>query len=82
MNLTSYRMFILDCYSLSYIKINSNFKNINNYVNNDPKRTCYSLLDSSHRDEHFGTENIQLQLLVFKISINMKKDIFTKYLEN
>jgi len=81
-NRMSYRTFILDCYSLSYIKITLNFKNINNYVNNDPKWTCYSLLDSSHRDEHFGIKIVRLQSLVLEIFKNMKKDVFTKYLEN
>ena len=51
-------------------------------MNNNPKWTFYSSFDSSHWDGHFGIKNVQLQLLVLEISINMKKDVFTKYLEN
>ena len=49
---------------------------------NNPKWMFYSSFDSPYLDEHFGTKNVQLQSLVLEISINMKKDVFTKYLEN
>jgi len=51
-------------------------------MNNNPKWTFYSSFDSSHWDGHFGIKNVQLQSLVLEISINMKKDVFTKYLKN
>ena len=42
----------------------------------------YTSFDSSYHDEHFGIEIVRLQLLVLEIFINIKKDVFTKYLEN
>ena len=51
-------------------------------MNNNPKWTFYSPFDSSHWAGHFGAKNVQLQLLVLEIFKNMKKDVFTKYLEN
>ena len=42
----------------------------------------YNTFDSSHQDKHLGIENVQLQSLILEISIHIKKDVFTKYLEN